>query len=110
MRKKFGSPLKVLGQTVALLVAAYVFGSPALVNFRPGFLNTPFEQFYLAVNSVLRDGKIDEAISRKLTGNVSDDWLCSNTFFNDSCVPSGPKISSFVFGRYAGTKNGKPWV
>lgn len=59
MRKKFGSPLKVLGQTVVLVVATYIYGSPALADLRPGFLNTPFEQFYLAVNSVLRDGKID---------------------------------------------------
>lgn len=59
MQKKLGSPLKVLGQTVALAVVTYIYGSPALSDLRPGFLNTPFEQFYLAVNSVLRDGKID---------------------------------------------------
>jgi hypothetical protein len=26
----------------------------------------------------------EEAISRRLTGNVSDDWLCSSTFCSDS--------------------------
>ncbi len=72
MQTKFGSPLKVLMQTVVLLVASYVYGSPAFSSLRPGILDKPFGQFHLVVNGVLRDGKIDTSAPAELivsTGN-----------------------------------------